>query len=1180
MGCTDREQPLTVGLELGWGRASFKSFQYLKPSKIPVNKPFPMERQIFYGPRLTITGTVFAHFQNNAACKNRALATNGWITDRVLPTIVNTITLSNTPQPNLLFIHPNDILNRHLSCCGPLDCEGLENVWVRDEDGSMFGSVGDAISNKVGLPDQARCTKQTSWNGWWCPGMQHGQVYVKNQDEDAWDRYIMPLRFWKVPNGGGERQNSEYPITVNNPPDGQHPTEWPDFMRAPWFWPTLEVGATYEMDFGDYGPRKTYFHLRHCPAGGRITLGVWYQEMYTVQVWVGDTKVDTSETMPTPASSYGHNHYVMDTRRIWFTLECDAAQPVRIIQLPDIKVAVRLEVDVNTFYESVATSFIQNLALILGIDSSRIRIVEVQAGSLVVVTAISADDSAGGENYTAASATQDLQAVKQAVTTVFQDTPPETLSSSLGVQVSADSLMSVSDPPVLEVTSVSGCGDLNGCTSPTHGRCVAGGDDGQCKCKWGWWSADCSAYHCAHRDFCSGHGQCAGPNQCVCYPGWVGKSCNTEVPVNISKTLSAYGDLHLVTYDGTSYSFNSIGEFYLHQSSKVTLQARLEKCANGASCLTQLALQHRPGGGLVQSTILLQAPDVYTEEGRVRITVNGAKLNHTDSDIRAHLGGPDTGNYVQPPADLATFYTEVEFHDNAPSGESTALNKLSTFPEAPTEMLLSSGVSLRMSGKLYTLTVPEYGIVRVQCDLAGYLVLSVSVTQELLGTTHGGLYGVYNNNTVDDFKMKDGTVLSNPTPTQIHSTFGESWRLSSGDSYFEYGLKGKLDGYSQLNDKSFRPQIGANFTDQALEVAAITTCQRLGLSGFLYDNCLFDVSITGDLKFASASATAGVLMSCADDCVADPAPSCTDFCNVRGTCVNGTCVCDPGFSGDACESGSESSTLRPLIFPADEPINPNNFHWLFPKGPKAQLPECCSYSRRSRCKEFPLAEEMLTICQCSCRHPFTGKYCNYNPNTLAETLLGTVAEVPARSCRDIHYCRPDVTSGMDSLVYIQPSEEDSIRLVNCRSGGWTPFFNGTSGSSHVFGTFNGHSSVSVPGGFLNRLPGYVTMNTPFAAQCAGAMVRFYLSTDSLLYFQNGTVVQTGYLQLFHVKIEEGEPLFVPTHLYISNHGFALTRKDEPAKTFGSSHNGAGGSDTTYDYCNGVSGSGPFTLWYR
>ena len=185
----------------------------------------------------------------------------------------------------MLFIHENDIKNRHLTCCGPLDCEALLGVWLRDTDGTTFGAIGDALSYKVGMAPGGGCSVNTAWNAYWCPApMSHGMIYVKNLDDDAWERYVMPLRFWKL-DGNGERLDPQYPMTVNNPPDAQHPTEWPTFMRQPFFWPIVETGAVYEMDFGDYAPRNTFFHLRHCT--GKVVLGVWYQEMYSVQVWPG-----------------------------------------------------------------------------------------------------------------------------------------------------------------------------------------------------------------------------------------------------------------------------------------------------------------------------------------------------------------------------------------------------------------------------------------------------------------------------------------------------------------------------------------------------------------------------------------------------------------------------------------------------------------------------------------------------------------------------------------------------------------------------------------------------------------------------------------------------------------------------------------------------------------------------
>jgi hypothetical protein len=65
------------------------------------------------------------------------------------------------------------------------------------------------------------------------------------------------------------------------------------------------------------------------------------------------------------------------------------------------------------------------------------------------------------------------------------------------------------------------CDNVNNCTSPANGQC-RGPDD--CLCNPGFIGADCSISAICSDD-CSGHGACTDGGQCICDPNWGGERC-------------------------------------------------------------------------------------------------------------------------------------------------------------------------------------------------------------------------------------------------------------------------------------------------------------------------------------------------------------------------------------------------------------------------------------------------------------------------------------------------------------------------------------------------------------------------------------------------------------------------------------------------------------------------------
>lgn len=160
---------------------------------------------------------------------------------------------------------------------------------------------------------------------------------------------------------------------VNQPPAKYKPTKWfkNEMVRPTMFWPVVELDQEYNIDYYSYNPRKAQYWLRYCPSGHAIVLHIYYREPLRLEVWKDDVRMPGQFVLPTIESAGGANYYSDESRRISFTLPCspDSAEATKfeVLQLPVVRVTIRLEMTVEQFYDQVE-DFMQVMAAVLKVS--------------------------------------------------------------------------------------------------------------------------------------------------------------------------------------------------------------------------------------------------------------------------------------------------------------------------------------------------------------------------------------------------------------------------------------------------------------------------------------------------------------------------------------------------------------------------------------------------------------------------------------------------------------------------------------------------------------------------------------------------------------------------------------------------------------------------------------------
>ncbi|KAJ9465077.1 hypothetical protein DIPPA_26072 [Diplonema papillatum] len=447
--CTDRSyetvtfDTASVGILLGQSRLSSK----IPYQKRTIESPFPYDKlghASYYGATY-VHNVTFKNFKVGGACgRDAALRTMGESRSHVLPHEITAARWENVDRDAKVYFHTSGTPWRTNVQCGTgWDCSGLQQVLVNSPDNSLLGETGEGTSSVVSAHQNvalaSKCSKIGSWNAYECKNASYGELFVRSLDPDSYDRRVYPLRVQYLDVSGTPFYQ------VNQPPDKYKETEWPSFKRPSWFWAVIETQHRVRIDFGDLPPRRTQWEFNHCMANEKVLLSVHYPEPLRIQVWLDPDNNETgrtvgSEAMVAYTMSHSSNYFEESTddnqqRAIHVVMQC--GNGLEIHQLLEVRVAMRLDMSIEEFYDSsTSEQFATNIAMLLGISQDRVRIVDIQGGSVVVAFAIEAVD----EQYSNAVVQEaDLTALASRV----ENYPLSTYESVLGLPVAGIDSVSV-----------------------------------------------------------------------------------------------------------------------------------------------------------------------------------------------------------------------------------------------------------------------------------------------------------------------------------------------------------------------------------------------------------------------------------------------------------------------------------------------------------------------------------------------------------------------------------------------------------------------------------------------------------------------------------------------------------------------------------------------------------------
>ncbi|XP_071793632.1 fibrocystin-L-like isoform X1 [Asterias amurensis] len=372
-----------------------------------------------------IDDVVFRGFGTHCGKEDVAIMTNKKSEDGIHPMTTSGVTFEDVDEDRKIFIYRPNVGSVNPSDCVDMDCDGQKKAMIRDLDGTLLGSVGTVIAQsefewdgdsrrglgdyripKVMLtnPDGSRiladdiapnkgiyrgtnneCEYNSNWQAYKCHGIDHMMLIVESMDGDTEVRRLSPMAMY----------SDGYVDLINGPQDQGWCHGYTCQERISTFYTLIATGKEYEVYFTSTNPQTLRFHLLNSDDSQAVVIGIWYANPQRLDVYYQDRYVTPNNAdfssgeftwkakdpslpadqyNPSVSSGiYGENYFDRDTQTLWMLIKGPVPIEIRTTAVIMVTFGVPA-VSVDDFYEE---NLVRNLAGLLNIDESQIRIVDV-----------------------------------------------------------------------------------------------------------------------------------------------------------------------------------------------------------------------------------------------------------------------------------------------------------------------------------------------------------------------------------------------------------------------------------------------------------------------------------------------------------------------------------------------------------------------------------------------------------------------------------------------------------------------------------------------------------------------------------------------------------------------------------------------------------------------------------
>jgi hypothetical protein len=382
--------------------------------------------------KLTVSTVKFENFNNDVAeCQNNMIfRSNEYAADAHSIATFADITRVNIGANNVYYFSEANPEWINLVDCGGWQCTGLKNILVKDLTGSLTGSGNPMtlIPANTGVVD-ATCTLYPSMNGYSCSGVSWGLLTFGNEDEDKETRIITPIN---VTRPGFRNDLNTY---MDHYTDVQEADFESPLRRLSRWHSLIRTGFDdYEILYRGTLPNVMKFQLQ-----GGDSNSIIVKQRYTKSQVIQLTKLDGSIIRPAipkdgilASDPCGANYYKGVDQVVYFKLTGDPTCIVKTEVTNAVKGRVRYSIDIDEFFSQEGpTKFIDNVVMILGIDPTRIRTVDIVKGSTIIDFNVIGENQAIPDSSNSVAVNNELKALVQQLNSAVSDGRMAILNSAV-----------------------------------------------------------------------------------------------------------------------------------------------------------------------------------------------------------------------------------------------------------------------------------------------------------------------------------------------------------------------------------------------------------------------------------------------------------------------------------------------------------------------------------------------------------------------------------------------------------------------------------------------------------------------------------------------------------------------------------------------------------------------------
>ena len=346
--------------------------------------------------------------------------------------------------------------------CAQIDCDGRRNALILDLDGSLLSSAGTILGhNEIHFNDSLTyvdptgaqtpadllptpmtvasdgsklsrgdifdfagtsrhssagvCEWSSDAEAYECVGGQHRQLIVEDTSHTAMENRVAPVAL--VVDGylslatGPQNYAISYVTTTN---------------RLNTFWLTGVLSRTHDVHFSSTTPSKLRLHLRDVSSSEWVLARVHYAGVPNrVDCYVAGAKIaaTASASDVTSSSAHGTSFHDVDTTSLLVLLKGSA--PVDLVVAPCVTLGLGLAVSASDFFATGRDGLVANIATLLGIPSSRIKVPGAAAAS--------------GRRLSESSSSEVLVVIEGGAPETLEDADASTVSSDLEQELALQS---------------------------------------------------------------------------------------------------------------------------------------------------------------------------------------------------------------------------------------------------------------------------------------------------------------------------------------------------------------------------------------------------------------------------------------------------------------------------------------------------------------------------------------------------------------------------------------------------------------------------------------------------------------------------------------------------------------------------------------------------------------------